>query len=129
MLNRYGDPPNPGQRTRTAYLNGKRWSDEVDLVLELAQQERQPQWVSRDPCRGRLSSTHLARPASLEDDLGHEGGSEVDEDVHLAPASVPGCVRGARRHHDLFAGAVVPLDAGYPRAQRAVEDCSKRSSW
>src|ERR671911_1669033 len=105
-------PPDKGQRPEDHPLNGQRGADEIDLLLELAQDERQQRVlgcprpvglpVARQPCQG------------LEGSLGPERRFEVHQDVYFIVARVPDRVWGACQDYDHVANAMDTLDAVRP---------------
>jgi hypothetical protein len=111
-------PPEQGQRAQDRLLNGQRRPHEADLVLELAQNERQSQGVPRDPCpRGQSIAGEAGQ--GLEGDLGSESGPELNQDVHRAVACVPGRMRNAGRDDDRVARTVAAFDTRDAQAQLA----------
>ena len=118
------EPEEPAERRERAEkdpLDGRARPDEADLVLELAQDEGQPQRVPGDSRPDRLAGLREAGQR-LERDLGPERRPEVDEHVDVVVARVPRGVGLAGRNDDHLARAVDALDSAGPEAERAAQD-------
>src|ERR687898_841033 len=105
-------PPDKGQRPEDHPLNGQRRADEIDHLLEFAQDDRQLQRVLGCPRPVGLPVARQPRQG-LEGSLGPERRPKIHQDVYFIIARVPGRVRSARRGHDYVARAVDALDASY----------------
>src|SRR5918998_1402687 len=109
-------PPDKGQRPEDHPLNDQRGTDEIDLLLELAQDERQLQRVLGNPRPVGLPVARQPRQG-LEGSLGPERRPEIHQDVYFIVAGVPGRVWRACRDYDHVAYAMDTLDAVRPQTQ------------